>query len=116
MILGFRNMQESIPTRKRKTIKLEFVNWEMAEEEQQYEHKKKCIRLWEQAYGQKFIYLLTFDSRLRKPVYNSHTLLYISSNSNQTSGHASFMFVFFLLEKEFWKQLQMTMVISDIPH
>ena len=62
MILGFRNMQESIPTRKRKTIKLEFVNWEMAEEEQeqQYEDKKKCIRPREQACGQKLFLLVYY--------------------------------------------------------
>ena len=48
--------KENIPIRKRKTIQLEFVNWEMAEEEQQYEDKKKCIRPRERASRSKFFF------------------------------------------------------------
>ena len=52
--------KENIPIRKRKTIQLEFVNWEMAEEEQQYEDKKKCIRPRKQACGQKLFLLVYY--------------------------------------------------------
>ena len=45
----------------------------MAEEEQQYGDKKKCLRLQEQARVQK-LYLLIFK---KQNIWNNHTLLYI---------------------------------------
>ena len=80
----------------------------MAEEEQQeqqYEDKKKCIRPRERACrlsrSKTFITHLLLIPDFKKPFITTILYFIYLSNSNQTSGHASFMFVFFLFEKEF---------------